>query len=855
MTYSANHTARATAIINGQTYEGDHVKALYDELGTDPSGSGAADVTARLSNLDTTVSGKAATSHVHAATELTSGTVPITRLGASGVASSTTFLRGDNSWVTLSGGGGSGPYIAAGDNGVAVANSGSTNGTALRALVAANPGATIVLPVGIIKVNPIVTTGSINPLMACVQLPSDTTLVIPSGCTFKVAGTVNDGANGQHCLDVITVTTAGRTNIRVVGGGTIDVGANDSANVTWAGTSQDDRKSSAIAFWEASNCYVEGITALNTRGENAGLGEGFAMYAHRSREIIWQNCTVTADSGTYSSGFGAATGFSDSWCHNVNYLNCRVSRNQGQGFSTYSGRNVRHVNCSTEFVDNTHFNHEYSWDVQYLNCFAGGNYTRSGGGYGAGNSSDATKTYGAALTAAGLDECGFKTAFNFGGGNVLIAGCTASGFTNTNGGTAAIAMEPCFVAGGATITVTGAGPYTLTASASTFSASMVGNLISVGSNPPVMIASVTAANVCTTTLNPVGTSGAFAIWPGRTTVRDTTFSNSLVGLKVQQTNTATNDDQRRLCAMTLLERVDFVNIATWDVNGVAYNSAGTNVTQFAGGAMSEGSDCGTLSNASGAWVSGGTWRNYFPFAVDLHLSGYSALTLIPRFKTTGQALNPPTSSVGGTVAVVKSADQTVSGTTLANDTELLTRLTVPGGSACDFEIEGQIMYTGVSTTGDIKFQLVGTPSGAWTLNQQSRQRYQSSAVVGAALAEQIELVYDEQTSASAGADITTTALTAGTTGTTRVLYEFKQRINIAGGAGRYVDWVLKFAENAAGAGAIVRQGSYIKVTPLNGGTVTGGSVGSGASGAIRVQPGEGITASWSGSAPRAIARM
>jgi hypothetical protein len=56
-----------------------------------------------VTNLVTDLAGKAAAVHTHSAADLTSGTVATARLG-SGTANNTTFLRGDQTWQTVSGG-------------------------------------------------------------------------------------------------------------------------------------------------------------------------------------------------------------------------------------------------------------------------------------------------------------------------------------------------------------------------------------------------------------------------------------------------------------------------------------------------------------------------------------------------------------------------------------------------------------------------------------------------------------------------------------------------------------------------------------------------------------------------------
>jgi len=91
-----------------------------------PVGGGSATI-ASIPGLQSALNGKAATSHTHAASAIASGTVDTARLG-SGTANSGTYLRGDQTWAAVTGGGTTPSYCRY----TGVAARGSTNTYVLR---------------------------------------------------------------------------------------------------------------------------------------------------------------------------------------------------------------------------------------------------------------------------------------------------------------------------------------------------------------------------------------------------------------------------------------------------------------------------------------------------------------------------------------------------------------------------------------------------------------------------------------------------------------------------------------------------------------------------------------------------
>ena len=242
MAYPPSTPDRAT----GQVIEADHINGLGDgiddivaELGANPSGASAT-VQDRIAAVETSVAGKAATSHTHDASAIATGVIAVARLGT-GTPDGTKFLRDDGTFADVTGD--PGPAGPAGEPGTIIGLLGPGEepppGTAAGTLWWVADEAFVIDP-GL--VTPTYVGASVTAATSSVQT---LTLTLPAGLSAGDFAIVTYGYSPSTLTP--TVTTAGWTSYGTVNyDGSLEVafhtkvldGSETSFNITSTGAGQ-----------------------------------------------------------------------------------------------------------------------------------------------------------------------------------------------------------------------------------------------------------------------------------------------------------------------------------------------------------------------------------------------------------------------------------------------------------------------------------------------------------------------------------------------------------------------------------------------------------------------------------------
>ena len=157
------------------------------------------------------------------ATQLTSGTVPVLRLGASGTRDATTYLRGDNTWATVAGGGASDSFatIAVAGQSSVVADSATDTLT-----LVAGTGITITTDAGTDTVT-ITNSGSASNSFSTVAVSGQSNVAADSSTdTLTLEAGTGISITTDAGTDTVTITNT------VAAGATAFTGLSDRADLT-----------------------------------------------------------------------------------------------------------------------------------------------------------------------------------------------------------------------------------------------------------------------------------------------------------------------------------------------------------------------------------------------------------------------------------------------------------------------------------------------------------------------------------------------------------------------------------------------------------------------------------------------
>ena len=450
---------------------------------------------------------------------------------------------------------------------VSPSNSASANGAALRQFVQANPGRRITLPAGVIEID---TVRHPEADWSAVWLDSGTTLVIPEGTILRfmgpsaVKGQAATVPAGIHRLVTNRrMGSGGDERVSVVGGGVID---GNSAGLTFAGTSDADRRCVGVAWWRARHTLVDGVTVQNVHSENGSTGEGFSIDAIRCQHVRVTDVLVRRVAGR------SATGISTTHCFGVAMDRCWVDNMEVQGFTMYGSRNVRLTDCWAT-RNKRGFNFEYVNDNVLTGCVGGGIGPRHPGTGSAATSHFANGDTGWGNTEAGMHVLWGGSMSGMGGTGIRAVNCIFTG--NPRG---------VSFAGAHTFTAaSGTNGTTIAAPAGWASPNLIGTECRVNNGPVVKVTTVTG-NTITTNVSHGGTSGQLVRFYQRTELIGCTITDNQRGIQFLGPHPQPASQSTVLRDCTLSNTVDLQDAARTDTTfgSLATATPGTDVSAFVG---------------------------------------------------------------------------------------------------------------------------------------------------------------------------------------------------------------------------------------------------------------------------------
>jgi hypothetical protein len=290
------------------------------------------------------------------AADLAAGKVPLARLGASGTASTATFLRGDNTWA-VPGPAGALNVMAYGATG----NGATDDRAAIQAAIdAAGAQGSVFIPPGIFVIGGALTVAHTGVTIMGAGYRA-TWLYLQNSSNSSMIATADDGVQRQGLLV---------TGLALIGNADNQTGSSPAIAIRGMDEAILDQlyilepRGEAIRTGQATpvvTCTVPIIHGCVIRGDVATSQSGGITLDTGSSDAIVSNCDI----GFFPLGAGVLlSDHAGASLTNNNVWQCRF------GYWNFSAHRTRYVNCLSDYANEHGFRVDTSNDLQYANCQA-----------------------------------------------------------------------------------------------------------------------------------------------------------------------------------------------------------------------------------------------------------------------------------------------------------------------------------------------------------------------------------------------------------------------------------------------------------------------------------------------------